>query len=947
MSKTPWRALAFTLVGALLLSCNPESPRFALSSTERRGVLEANGLRFVIMPDPSTKLVEVDVHYDVGSREDPQGKAGLAHLVEHLMFQTRPDGPNTPPIFQTLLDLTTFVNAFTEWDATHYWSTVRADNLDAMLKIEAMRMFYAADVPGSKDVPAFGCSTVPKGEFERERDVVRNEIRAGSKPEEYVRQLIEAAMYPQGHAYQREIGGNDQQIAGLQLADACEFMKKYYAPERATLIIAGNVDIDKTVEMIKKWFARIPRRSGAPRVAVSPFQTDHKTVTIQADVERPSVWIGWALPPSNTPEGEAAQYGVWSTVFRLSQKSSEYNFAYGVGAGVIGGKLAPLFTIQIQLKGMDKLDDALEFAKHAAHEAYRGWNEGTIEDIEEEKNRQKADFVANLEELSSRTVQMGYLVQFSKEVDFNSTDQYIFHELDKITNFDNAKIAGAVKKWIDWDKATIVIVKPNKEGIKGDTRSKVKFSASPSADTALANVDVDPREAKRPIKVSTELDGMAQAKRFTLGNGMQVALLPVHAMPLATAELIFKNAGEASTPGTPGLAFAAARFLHRVADMDPEGARNTDVYSRTGIEIGCSTDDDNAVCTTHGVNIYLDVMVRGLERLVKAGEYSQEQIEQFQKRTKENFKLQSTQEETEYVRQVYTALFGPDHPYTKAQYITPTDANKLHRDLLDEFRRKHYTAGNATLVLVGNFDVKYAEKLVRDTFGDWDRGTVDQPVSKQLFKRTGATYIGVKEAKDDQQVTVTVAYPAPAGIDGQEAARQVLANILNQRAEDMRFKLGSTYGLYFGRQAKTGPTGYILRGGAVVGGTIDAERGGETLKALRASIDSLRQGDNDFDEQFVRARRQIIQHLLGQSTVTFELAARLAHIAEFNLDTNYYNTLLQQVAAVSPAQVRALIKTELDPNNEVVVVLGDKAHVEKTFGDAGINQVKIIEPEYK
>ena len=87
---------------AVFASCNPETPKFAFKSAERRGVLNVNGMRFVIMPDPTTELVEVDVHYDVGSREDPQGKAGLAHLVEHLMFQTRPDGPNTAPIFQTL-----------------------------------------------------------------------------------------------------------------------------------------------------------------------------------------------------------------------------------------------------------------------------------------------------------------------------------------------------------------------------------------------------------------------------------------------------------------------------------------------------------------------------------------------------------------------------------------------------------------------------------------------------------------------------------------------------------------------------------------------------------------------------------------------------------------------------------------------------------------------------
>src|ERR1051325_4568014 len=112
------------------------------ASAEKRGVLESNGLRFVIMPDTSTQLVEVDVRYDVGSREDPQGKAGLAHLVEHLMFQTRPDGPETAPLFKTIIDIATEFNAYTNWDTTHYHEMSRSENLDSLLKIEAMRMFY-------------------------------------------------------------------------------------------------------------------------------------------------------------------------------------------------------------------------------------------------------------------------------------------------------------------------------------------------------------------------------------------------------------------------------------------------------------------------------------------------------------------------------------------------------------------------------------------------------------------------------------------------------------------------------------------------------------------------------------------------------------------------------------------------------------------------------------
>src|SRR5687768_5526038 len=184
------------VAAVLLLSCGASNPKFAFKSAERRGVLEVNGLRFVIMPDPTTELVQVDVHYEVGAAEDPQGKAGLAHFAEHLMFQMRPDGPTTAPIFQTLLELATFVNAFTDWDMTHYWTTVRKENFDSMLKIEAMRMYFAADIPGTAEAPGFGCSTIPIKEFERERDVVRNEIRAQSSADDYIPQLVGEAMFP-------------------------------------------------------------------------------------------------------------------------------------------------------------------------------------------------------------------------------------------------------------------------------------------------------------------------------------------------------------------------------------------------------------------------------------------------------------------------------------------------------------------------------------------------------------------------------------------------------------------------------------------------------------------------------------------------------------------------------------------------------------------------------
>jgi zinc protease len=918
------RVLATAVVGMFALSCNPSTPKFAFKHAERRGRLESNGLRFVIMPDETTQLAQVDIRYDVGSREDPPGRAGLAHLVEHMMFQTRPDGPNTAPIFQTILDLATSMNAYTIWDKTHYHMASRSENLEAMLKIEAMRMFYQ-------------CENIPEQEFLREREVVRNEIRAQSSAEGQVIHYVEAAMYPSGHAYSRLTGGNDEQIASATLQETCDFMKKYYTPDRAVLLVAGGVDVDKTAEAIQKWFGRLPKREAAPRAPVAyPFTVAQKRQEIEVDVERPSVWIGFPLPPLNTPEGEMASFGLNRFAGELQRQAHDYEFAYDVGGGISGGPLAPVFLLRIELKGLGRLDEALEFAQKAANGAHRGWNMASSEDLESYRNLSKADFVASLERLDARTETVAELVQFSRDFDFDSTDMYVFHELDKISKFSFDKVGGIVKKVLDWNNAGIVVVKPSTKGIMGDKRAGVKYSQK--SDAAFTDPPVDPAEAKRPIRNVGQLKTLAAAERYTLGNGMEVVLLPIHAMPLASAQLIFKNVGDASTPNSPLLANAAARFLQLPPDAE--------VFSRTGINIRCGTTDDAMICNTHGINIYLDVMLKGLERKIKAGTYSQESIEDYQKRVRDAFKLKSTHEDTEYIRQVVNALYGDQHPYAKTAVETPEAVKKLGKDTLDSFRQSHYTAGNATLVVVGNFELPYAKKLVDSVFGGWGKGSINKPVDSTPVKRVGPINVGVLKGKPDQQITVTIAYPAPAGIDGQEAARRVIARMLALRAESVRFKLGSTYGLSFGRSPKIGPTGYLLAGGADIGGTIDAERAGESIKALRESIDALRKGDH-FEEDFVRARRKLITSMLGESTITTELAFKLGTIATYGLDPKWDNTLLQQIAAVSPAQVKALIANELSPANEIIVLLGDKAHVERTFSEVGIKDVKLVEPEYK
>ena len=903
------------LVTATLGSCNPATPKYAFTHAERRGRLDANGLRFVLMPDASTQLVEVDVHYEVGSREDPPGKAGLAHLVEHIMFDLRPDGPRTAPLMQAINDLTTFFNAFTNWDSTHYMNTARFENLDAMLKIEAMRIFY-------------GCQTITNEEFLREREVVRNEIRERSGTAEgQIPQLVMSAVYPKGHAYERMIGGDDAQLTTITLADACKFIKDYYVPERATVIVAGGIEVGSTVELIKKWFGRLPKRAGAARVPVTAFQVEAGRKQFELDVERPSVHLAWALPPANTAEGEAARFGITSAWSRIASKGQEYDFAYSVDGGILGGNLAPIFMLSIELKGMGKLDEALEFAAKSARQAYRGFDEGTYEQIEEIKNQQKAQFIQRMEPLGARTQVVGELVEFSPDFDFDSDDLYLFHELEKIGKFDGDRIAKVVKRYFDPDKARVVVIKPNKEGIKGDTRAKVTFQTQ--SHDQLAVPTVDPAEARAPVKLAGEVKGLVGAKRFTLGNGMAVVMLPIKSMPLVSTRLLFKHAGNAVSPDSPLVPDRAAEMLRLPQDAE--------AFAKTGVDVGCESTPDSTICLSSGVNIYLEVMLKGLERLITAGTYDQESIERWQKAARGRMGTKWAQQQLELEHQLLSALYGPEHAYTRTGVYTADAIGNVSKDKLDAFRRGHYTAGNSTLIIVGDFDPRQAESLARASFAGWSKGAIDAPVARTLVPHTAPAYVGVI-GKDAPQLALELAYPAPAGVDGQEGARRVLAEMIQIRVADVRFTLGTTYGVHVKRAQRTGPTAYS------VSGTVDAERAGETIRAIRNNIDMLRRGDN-FDIDFVRARRRVIARLLGESTVTAELAARLGFIAQFGLDEKFFNTMLRQVAVVSVAQIQALVQRELDPDREILVVLGDKPHLERAFKDAGVKGARLVEPE--
>jgi zinc protease len=249
----------------------------------------ANGMQVVVIPDHRTPVVTQMIWYKVGSADETPGKSGLAHFLEHLMFKgtaTHPAGEFS----QTVLRIGGNENAFTSTDYTGYFQRVPREQLPKMMEFEADRMTGLV----LKDE-----NVLP------ERDVVLEEynMRVANNPDARLTEQIMAALYL-NHPYGRPVIGWRQEIEKLSREDALAFYKRFYAPNNATLVIAGDVDINEIRPLAERTYGQV-----APQPAIAarrmrpqePVPAAPRTVTLSDPrVENPGVRRYYLVPSATT-----------------------------------------------------------------------------------------------------------------------------------------------------------------------------------------------------------------------------------------------------------------------------------------------------------------------------------------------------------------------------------------------------------------------------------------------------------------------------------------------------------------------------------------------------------------------------------------------------------------------------------------------------------------------
>ncbi|MBI5132232.1 MAG: insulinase family protein [Rhodopseudomonas palustris] len=248
-----------------------------------------NGLNVVVIPDHRTPVVTQMIWYKVGSADETPGKSGLAHFLEHLMFKGTAKHP-VGEFSQTVLKIGGSENAFTSFDYTGYYQRVPREHLDRMMELEADRMTGLV----LKDE-----NVLP------ERDVVLEEynMRVANNPDARLTEQIMAALYL-NHPYGRPVIGWLQEIQKLDREDALAFYRRFYAPNNATLVIAGDVDAAAIRPAIERTYGAIPPQPAIAAHRVRPQEpvpAGPRTVTL-ADprVEQPSLRRYYLVPSANT-----------------------------------------------------------------------------------------------------------------------------------------------------------------------------------------------------------------------------------------------------------------------------------------------------------------------------------------------------------------------------------------------------------------------------------------------------------------------------------------------------------------------------------------------------------------------------------------------------------------------------------------------------------------------
>jgi len=675
-----------------------------------------NGLQVLLFPDQSKQQITVNITYMVGSRHEGYGETGMAHLLEHLLFKGT---PRHPDITQELSERGAQPNGTTAVDRTNYYEIFPAseENLDWALDLEADRMLNSA---------------VAADDLESEMTVVRNEMESGENNALGIlveRTLSTAYLW---HNYGNSTIGARSDVENVPIERLQAFYRKYYQPDNAMLIVAGNFDEQRALELVVEKFASIPRpdRSGANTLyttyTAEPTQDGERIVNMRRVGELQFTTSAYHVPPGAHPD--YAAISVLSFVLgnapsgRLYEALVESGLATGTGTAPFQFREAgPLMTFAAVPKEND-LDQVAATMNETVEEIL------TRPATTDEVDRARTAMLNGINQAFTSSAAIA--LQLSEWASMGDWRLFFLHRdrIGEVTPDDVNRVAQA---YIKADNRTVGLFRPTENPDRAEIPEYPDIAAM--LDGYEGGAAIAEGENFDPTPDNVE----ARTVRYELSNGMEVAFLPKETrgdQVIVRLRLHFGDEEALMNRGTAG-GFAGAMLMRGTERLSRQDIQ--DEIDRLQAQGSVSGGPTQAVGQFQTVRENVVEVIGLLGELVRNPSFPAEEFAIL--RDQQLTGIEANRSEPGAVAQIELGRIMNPKPKGHPAYTETVDEalESVQAVTLDDARRFYedfWGPQSGNIVVVGDFDQEAVRTALEATFADWESPHPYQRIENDFFE---------------------------------------------------------------------------------------------------------------------------------------------------------------------------------------------------------------------
>lgn len=919
-----------------------------------------NGLRVIVHTDRKAPVVAVSVWYDVGSKHEPAGRTGFAHLFEHLMFNGSENAPGD--FFRYLENMgATDYNGTTNTDRTNYFQTVPTGALDNALFLESDRMGHLL-------------GAVTQDVLNSQRGVVQNEKRQGdNQPFGLLRYYIFENLTPQGHPYHHSTIGSMADLSSASLDDVQGWFRNNYGPNNAVLVLAGDIDVATARPMVERHFGSIARGPEVvhPRVDIPTLPAPlHREVTDQVATTR--IYRMWAIP--GWASEESPQLQVFASVLGGLNSSRLDNIlvrqeqlAVSVNAYAQPFEDMGLFVIQADLKPGA---DAALLARRLDEITAELMRDGPSED-----EVQRAIFSSLSGQLSGLESVGGFggrAVALAQGTLFTDNPAYFRTQIRRFASATPASVRATAQQWLsrpvfgltyrpgartdsgDGRGGAIRGAEANPfapayyraptttmERTMGETASAVGAPAAltqeqqAAAQPAAAATPARPARAMPAVQPTADLDFPA-IERATLRNGVPVYLTRRSTVPTVRVSLMFDAGSAADRPERAGLQSLMLSVMQEGTTTRNASAL-AEEQERLGANISTGFGADRTSIGLYMLSSNIRPALALLADVARNPAFADGEINRLRASQLSGIAQELNNPGGLANRAFGPLVYGAQHPYGAISGSgTLQSVRAITRDDLVRFHQQWIRPDNMAIFVSGDVPLRQLVSELNRAFGDWQapsqpRGVKDFAVA---IPTPQPRIILINRPNSPQSLIVA---GQVLGVNGRDdilplqVANDVLGGgFLSRINMNLRERNGWSYG------AGAGVGGQEDRVTFRVQAPVQTDRTADAIREIQSELRLFLGAQGITGEELERTINGRIRELPGSFETSSDLLGGMQTIITRNRPDNYYETLAGRYRTMTSAQLDSAIRAGVDPSRFVYVVVGDATVVRPQLETLGM-----------